>query len=184
MKKMMTLTISAILSVSALPIGSLHAQTKDCGYSTLPAEVRTQLQSMYPAYHIVATSDMDSHERQEWQTHTLTACPGYVYGTFGSGVSGYAISLIRKTGETEVDQMLVFVRQKKSGYIVHVLSPSAKVQGHALIVSTGTHGQYHPLDSSSSLQIDWPVILYEAIDAAIEGYYYAAGSWHSILLSE
>jgi len=139
---------------------------------------------MYPTFHIVAASDMDLDERREWQTHAQTACPGYVYGKFGPDVSGYAISLIRKAGETGADQMLVFLRQEGNRYVPHVLSPSAQVQAHVLVVSKGSHGKYHPVEEGSALRIDWPVILYEAMDAGIEGYYYAGDAWHAVLLSE
>lgn len=184
MKKIVPLTVSVILFAFALSMGILHGQTRACDNSNLPAEVRGQLQSSYPTFHMVTAGDMDLDERQEWQTHARKACPGYVYGTFGPSVSGYAISLIRKNGATRADQTLVFLRHEGNRYSAHVLSPSAQVQGHVLVVSTGSHGKYHPVKGGSSLRIDWPVILYEAMDAGIEGYYYASGAWHSVLLSK
>lgn len=178
------LLIGALLAVNVLAGKALHGQTRTCGDSSLPSEVHDLLLSRFPGFQVVVPKDLDSDESQEWQARKQDGCPGYVHGKFGPSVAGYAISLIRKSSPTEAHQMLVFLREDAKGYSVRVLSPSSKVEAHTLVVSVGASGEYHPVGGGRSIKIHWPVILYEAIDAGIEGYYFSGGSWHSVLLSE
>lgn len=185
MKYAKALLIGALIAVNILAGEALHAQTATCGDSSLPSAVQKLLLSRFPGFQIVMPKDLDSDENQEWQARKQDGCPGYVHGKFGPLVGGYAISLLRnKTNPTETHQMLIFLKEEAHGYSVRILSPSSKVEAHILVVSLGAPGEYHPTDGGRSIRVHWPVILYEAMDAGIEGYYFANGSWHSILLSE
>jgi hypothetical protein len=184
MKCAKALLIGALFTVNILAGEALHGQTRTCSDSSLPSEVHNLLLSRFPGFRVVVPKDLDSDESQEWKARKQNGCPGYVHARFGPSVAGYAISLIRKASPTETHQMLVFLKQEAHGYAVRVLSPSSKVEAHTLVVSLGASGEYLPVEGGRSIRTHWPVVLYEAIDAGMEGYYFSDGSWHSILLSE
>jgi hypothetical protein len=184
MKYAKALLIGALFAANILAGEASHGQTRTCSDSSLPSEVHNLLLSRFSGFQVVVPKDLDSDEIQEWKARKQDRCPGYVHAQFGPSVAGYAIVLMRKTSPTETHQMLVFLRQEAHGYAVRVLSPSSKVEAHTLVVSLGASGEYHPVEGGRSIRTHWPVILYEAIGAGIEGYYFSNGSWHSILLSE
>lgn len=175
--------ILTLFAANVLTGAALGGQTNACDGSSLPVEARTLLSSRFPEFRLVTPGDLGPDEFEEWHPNNQNRCPGYLHGTFGVSLAGYAISLIQRASPTETNQMLVFLRHDGHGYSVHVLSPSSQVVAHTLVVSLGAPGEYHPVEGGRTLTTRWPVILYEAIDAGIEGYYYAGGSWHSVLLS-
>ena len=182
--KVRTIAISLLIAGSFGVMRVSNAQSKECSQNKLPAAAQALLHSKFPTFHVVELSDLAPDERMEWTEHEGAKCPGIAEGEFSRNLAGYVVSLTRKAGLNRGQQVLVFLRSDQKGYDLHILSPRSTVESHTLVVSLGKPGQYHPVNGGESVTMHWPVILYEAIDAGIVGYYYANNQWHEIQLSE
>lgn len=174
----------ALLTLGLVLAASAAAQPTDPCDRALPAAARTVLQLRFPHDRIVDRSSLNTSELALWTRHHREDCPGIAHGTFSPAVNGYAVSLVRRTSPTNAIETLAFLRRTPAGYNVMILSPPQQSSEHTSVVSIGPPGPWRNWETGKTLTLRTPVILYEAIEAGVTGYYFANGTFHSIPLSE
>ncbi|MGC2617435.1 MAG: hypothetical protein WA414_00250 [Acidobacteriaceae bacterium] len=172
------LTLGLVLAIPAA------AQSTNPCLHALPAAADMVLQQHFPHDQIVDLSSLNAGELAAWTNHHRTDCPGIAHATVSPGMIGYAMSLVHRVSPDDAIETLVFLRQTPEGYGITILSSPQQSSGHTSVVSTAPPGAYRNWDTGRTRTLHTTVILYEAIEAGITGYYFAGGTFHSIPLSE
>jgi hypothetical protein len=187
---MMTLRI---LALTLLPVICFAAPPKQiqraviCDSSALPVPAQELLTAKFSQWRPKLVSDMDADDQQLWLTATDgKKCPGIVAGHFETvDETSYAVLLVPKSNGIDGYKVGVLSKDSASkGYswklIDHAETPAAR----GLVISKAPPGKYSDFEGDRFVQIKFDGIQVEWIEKGAVLYFWSAGRYHRIVVSD
>ena len=142
-----------------------------CDSITLPKEIQSTLKNEFADWNPVTPDLLSSpDDRQIWNEHYSSECPGIIKGHFTGPKIGYAINLVRGSGKA-LEQQIVFFAPTRHGFRRVILDPPSHVAVVTVIRKFGP-GEYKSPDSGRSVRVGFDTIGISEIEAGTVVYYW------------
>jgi hypothetical protein len=157
------------------------AQSNVC--SVLPSDAKALLQRRFPAWRPKHLSDLDGDDRKLWLETHRKECPGIAVGHFDqSGLSGYAILLVPKSGQTAGYRIIVLSKPSDK-YVVRLLD-QAEGADSGLVISREPPGTYSEFGDAKSVHLTLDGVNIEWLEKSSVLYYWSHGKYRSMATSD
>jgi hypothetical protein len=171
---MISMKSCLLFVVLVLGVPSIHAQ-QSC---IPPPQIAQVLSAQWPGWHILQLDDLYPDDRALWKHHWRSACPGLTTGHYiKPGSKSYALALIKDKQEA-----VIIIPDSGSLADVHVVIPPCV--GVFCVVHTLPPGKYSDAERTQSMSVTTDSIAFEHIESGMTMYYWKAGRFRSLELSE
>jgi hypothetical protein len=147
----------------------------------LPQPVEAALGEKWHGWRLLQLADLRSDDQTLWREHPLNGkrCPGMNHGKFDAVHTGFVFTLV-----TESEEQVVMVATSNGGsFIATVLEKPIKVP-YFSVVNVLPPGKYKDVYTGRATQIRSDSVAIEAIEASIRLFYFEAGRWKSLQISD
>ena len=175
-----TLLVLVATSLSA-------AQSSDpCAEVNLPVQVIELLKVNFPDWRPKSTLDLENDDRQLWLKAHAKECPGAVIGQFErTDRPAFAVLLVPKSDSNGGYRLLVFSKGSSGNtYRWKVLDHADGKTYSGLVISKALPGKYSDFASRTSIQTTLDGIYLEWIEKGADLFYWSAGRYHKLQVSE
>jgi hypothetical protein len=153
-----------------------------CDSITLPNEIRSTLDKHFADWKIVTPELLSSaDDRQIWNENYSSECPGIVSGHFTGQDIGYAINLIRGSGKS-LEQQIVLFTPTHEGFKKLVLDPPSHVDV-VTVLRKFAPGVYKSPESGRAVKVEFDTIGISEIEAGTVVYYWDGKQFRHIQTS-
>jgi len=154
-----------------------------CADSTLPAGVRSYIVRKFPSWKIRDISDLVPRDQQLWSQLHPGECPGAAVGHFKDPKKVQCAVLLSRQEKRSHRNMVIVVQEGKRGeYEVQVLQKGEFVIPDVLYKLPP--GEYTNYDDSDTVRTEHEAIVSEQLEAGAFMYYWVAGRFRRLLVSE
>jgi len=168
----------------------LTAATKgpsQCNEAAIPTTVKKLLDDKFPQWRPKQLSDIDEDDQKFWlEGPNGKACPGIAVGHFEKADSlSYAFLLVPKSDPTGGHKIVVFSkRAKKSIYSWTLIDHADGQTFSGLVISKAEPAKYKDWEGVKSIQIKTDALYVEWIEKGAQLYYWSAGRYHKLQVSD
>ena len=157
----------------------------DCS-AALPAPVSELLASKFPEWRPKQLSDLESDDRGLWLKAHPHECPGIAIGHFESADKvSYAALVVPKSESTAGYKIVVFGKGPTGDTYVWKLLDHADGQTYSgLVISKAEPGKYSDFERTKSIQTKLDGLYVEWIEKGADLYYWSAGRYHKLRVSD
>jgi len=152
----------------------------------LPNPLLQEVEKRYRGWKIVDVGDLSSDDQVLWnQTWGTKRCPGVAIGEFlAKGETSYGIALIRREGNADtVAEKLIHAQQKGNSYSMTELVSENNVP--VGVVQKGEPGRYaYVYDRNKNVNVKTDTILYIHLEASAIAFFFEAGKFSEVLISD
>jgi hypothetical protein len=142
-----------------------------CDSITLPTQIKSALEREFSGWNVVTPELLTSpDDRQIWNENYNSECPGIISGHFTSQKIGYAINLLRGSGKT-LEQQIVLFEPTGEGFKKLVIDPPSHVDV-VTVLRKFAPGVYKSPDSGRSVKVAFDTIGVSEIEAGTVVYYW------------
>lgn len=153
-----------------------------CQSITLPTEIKSTLEKEFVGWEVVTPELLTSpDERQLWNEDYSSECPGIISGHFRGQHVEYAVNLVRGSGNT-LEQQIVIFEAAREGFTKAVLIPPS----HITVVSVlrkFAPGVYRSAETGRSVKVAFDTIGVSRIWAGAAVYYWDGKRFRSVVTS-
>jgi hypothetical protein len=163
------------------------AQSSDsCAQVTLPAPVIELFKTKFSDWRSKEVSDLEADDRQLWLKAHAKECPGTIVGHFESTDRlAYTVLFVPKSKPTDGYQLVVFSKGPSGDTYVWKLLDHADGQTYSgLVISKALPGKYSDPAGSKSIQTRLDCVYLEWIEKGAVLYYWSAGRYHKLQVSQ
>jgi hypothetical protein len=174
-----------LLALNATTLSA--AQNSDsCPQVNLPAPVIGLLEAKFSDWRPKQVSDLEAGDRQLWLKAHARECPGVIVGHFESKDRlTYTALLVPKSEPTGGYQLVVFTKETSGENYVWKLLDHADGQTYSgLVISKALPGRYSDVASGKAIQTRLDGIYVEWIEKGAYLYYWSAGRYHKLQVSD
>jgi hypothetical protein len=137
----------------------------------VPTQIKDTLEREFSGWKVVTPELLSSpDDHQIWNENYSSECPGIISGHFTSQEIGYAINLVRGSGKT-LEQQIVLFQPTRKGFKKLVLDPPSHVAVVAVLRKFAP-GVYTSPDSGHSVDVGFDTIGISEIEAGTVVYYW------------
>jgi hypothetical protein len=158
-----------------------------CDSSALPASAQKLLSAKFSEWRPKLVSDMDTDDQQLWMTATHgKECPGIVTGHFETADElSYAILLVPKSNPNAGYRVGVLTKGTPNNDYAWKLIDHAETQADpGLVISKAPSGKYSDWDGNKSVRLKLDGIQVEWMEKGAVLYFWSAGQYHRIRVSD
>ncbi|HET7788106.1 MAG TPA: hypothetical protein VFL36_19195 [Myxococcales bacterium] len=144
--------------------------------------MRRSLEHEYAGWRVVTEDSLSSEDDREiWARNFSGECPGIAVGRFKGKGLDYAINLIRNTGAS-LEQQLILFEHTEQGFNTSILfAPSAV--GVVSVIRKFGPGIYRSPDSGRPVRIQFDTIGVSEIEGGAVVYYWTGKRFEQIVTS-
>jgi hypothetical protein len=159
-----------LLGLIVLLVGVANAQQgPSICQDRLPEKLRSEITKKFPSSKIEGTSDLAPEYREMWVKAHSSDCPGVAVGKYkGGGRSLFAVLLVSTDPDKPGAKLLVVDPASGSRNVIYTLPP----------------GAYADPEGGQKVRIPYDGVVLEQLEVGSILYYYRAGSFHKLILSE
>jgi hypothetical protein len=161
--------------------------TSPCDESTVPTTISELLKAKFPQWRPKRLSDMDADNQQLWlEGRNGKECPGSAVGHFDStDTLSYAFLLVPQSNPTGGYKVVMFGKAAdKDHYSVHVLDGAEGQTYSGLVIFRAEPGEYKDVNGKRTVRIKTDVLYVEWIEKGAEIFYWSAGRYHELQVSD
>jgi hypothetical protein len=179
------LVLSATLGPHSEAAASKAPEVSEC-IAVLPAQVSELLSSKFPGWRPKQLTDLESDDRQLWLKAHPRECPGIAAGHFESADRfSYVVLLVRKEEPTGGYKLVVLSKIRISDAYTWNLLDHADGQTYAgLVISKAQPGKYSDWENTKSIRIKFDGVYVEWIEKGADLYYWSAGRYQKLRVSD
>lgn len=157
-----------------------------CAQVNLPAPVIELLKTKFSDWRPKQVSDLDADDRELWVKAHAKECPGTIVGQFESKDRlAYTVLLLPKSRPTGGYQLVVFNKGRTGdNYDWKVLDHADGQTYTGLVISKALPGKYSDFAGRKSIQTRLDGVYVEWIEKGANLYYWSAGRYHKLQVSE
>jgi len=158
-----------------------------CDEAVLPATVTELLKEKFPHWRPKQVSDIDADNRQLWlEGPNAEACPGIAIGHFESAKElSYALLLVPKSEPTGGYKVVVFSKSPTAdAYTWKLLDHADGETFSGLVISKADPGKYSDFERTKSIQTKLDGVYVEWMEKGAVLYYWSAGRYHRLQVSD
>jgi len=149
----------------------------------LPEKLRSEITRKFPSSKIEETSDLAPEYREMWVKSHSSDCPGVAAGNYkGAGRSLFAVLLVSSDHDKPGAQLLVIDPTSSSRFLV--LETVRIATASPNVIYTLPPGAYADPEGGQKVRIPYDGVVLEQLEVGSILYYYRAGSFHKLILSE
>jgi hypothetical protein len=166
---------------------SMAQKPASCDETTLPAPIRHLLKSKFPQLRPKQVSDIDTDNRQFWlDGPNGNDCPGIAIGHFESAKSlAYAFLLVPRLNPNGGHKIVIVSKEAdKDVYAATLLDHADEQTFSGLVISRAKPGEYKDWEGKRSIRIRTDALYVEWIDKGAQLYYWSAGRYHKLQVSD
>jgi hypothetical protein len=177
--------LSAVIAPQPVATASKAADASDCS-AALPAPMTELLASKFPEWRAKQLSDLESDDRELWLKAHPHECPGIATGHFeNAGKVSYAALVVPKSGSTGGYKIVVFSKGLTGDTYAWKLLDHADGQTYSgLVISKAEPGKYSDFERTKSIQTKLDGVYVEWIEKGADLYYWSAGRYHKLRVSD
>jgi hypothetical protein len=173
-----------LLGLIVLLVGVANAQQ---GPSTcqdrLPEKLRSEITKKFRSSKIEETSDLAPEYREMWVKAHSSDCPGVAVGKYkGAGRSLFGVLLVSTDPAKPGAKLLVV--DPASGNRFLVLETVGIATASPNVIYTLPPGAYADPEGGQKVRIPYDGVVLEQLEVGSILYYYRAGTFHKLILSE
>ncbi len=178
----LTFLLFPLLHVSAAAGGESDAPTR-CA-ALLPPEAKSKVEHVFPGWQVVELSLLSPDEQEMWRSRRGSQCAGVAIGEFrGPGEKSYAVVIVRTTEGLKEGKLLV-LEKGEGGYEIELLREERDLSRFP-VVHTGPPVKYREFyDRQKTIIPEHEVIVFELMESTATVYYYKAGEYLQLLISD
>jgi hypothetical protein len=158
-----------------------------CDKVAVPAPIRELLRDKFAHWKPKEIADMDPDDQHLWLTgDDGKACPGIAIGHFENADSlSYAFLLVPRSNPSGGHKILVFSKAPgKNVYGWTLLDHSDRQTYSGLVISRAEPGKYQDWEGKRSIQIRTDGLYVEWMEKGGILYYWSAGGYHKLHVSD
>jgi hypothetical protein len=185
MKNILRASLILLGLVSMFLPGACGQQGESTCQGQLPGELLTEIKQAFPNSKIEETTDLSPEYREMWVKAHSSQCPGVAEGKYKGPDQKLFAVLLLSTEREKPGVTLVFVDLAASG------NKRFKVLETVKIATTGPNviftlppGQYSDPEGLHKTRTRFDGVVLEQLEAGSLLYYYRAGAFHKLTLSE
>jgi hypothetical protein len=165
-------------------LGGVPAAKADaCDAIRLPAEIRAHLDHEFSNWRVVTSNLLGADDRQIWIENFNAECPGLAVGRFRGKKLDFAVNLIRRSGSS-LEQQIVLFETTAKGFRTVILAPPSRVD-IVSVIRKFAPGRYTSPDSEESVDVRCcDTIGVSEIEANTVVYYWNGKRFQQIVTSE
>lgn len=166
---------------------SLSGQTsRICSATTLPTAAGELLKAKFPLWRAKQISDLEGDDRQLWLKAHPKDCPSIAAGHFESSDQlAYAVLLVPKAKSSGGYKIVVLsTPQSGNDYSLKVLDQEQGPGSDGLVISTAAPGRYSDFENTKSAKLRLDSIYVEWIEKGAILYYWSAGRYRKLQVSD
>ena len=149
----------------------------------LPEKLRSEITKKFPSSKIEETSDLSPEYREMWVKAHSSDCPGVAVGKYkGAGRSLFAVLLVSTDPNKPETKLLVVDPASSSRFLVLETVRVATTSPN--VVYTLPPGAYADPEGDQKARIPYDGVVLEQLEVGSILYYYRAGTFHKLILSE
>jgi hypothetical protein len=134
-------------------------------------------------WKLVTVEDLIPENKLLWERYHKEVCPGVAAANLdASGVSSYAIALIRRLGSSNVEKLVLLRHQ--SGHLQELLLNQPMPVPIPLVVWRTGPGKFHDYGTGKTVKLGHDSIIYEQMESSGLQYYLSGGKIRSLVASE
>lgn len=158
-----------------------------CDGATVPTPISELLNDKFPQWRPKRISDMDADNQRFWlEGRNGETCPGIAIGHFES-VSrlSYAFLLVPRSNPSGGYKVVIFSKDASKDVYSSTLLDHADEQTYSgIVIFRAEPGKYKDLTGKNSIQIRTDVLYLEWIEKGAQLYYWSAGRYHKLQVSD
>lgn len=156
-----------------------------CTDSMLPGSVNELLKARFPKWRPKRLLDMDAGDQQLWlKGPNGKACPGIAIGHFENADElSYAVLLVPQSNPGGGHKIVVFGKTKDV-YSVRLLDQAEGQTYSGLVISRTGPGKYDDWENTKSIQIELDGLRVEWMEQGAQLYYWRAGRYRKLQVSD
>lgn len=173
--------------LAAIPIAALGAQNSNpCAQMNLPTPINELLKAKFSDWRTKEVSDLEPDDEKLWLKAHGKECPGKIVGRFENADRlAYAVLLVPISEPTGGYKLVVLSKASRAGtYDWKVLDQSNDRTYSGLVISKAAPGKYSDAEGTRSIKIRFDSIYLEWIEKGAVLYYWSAGRYHKLQVSE
>ena len=165
-----------------LTIGVAGCWAGPCDTDQLPSAIKDLLAAKFAGWRVVEPDSLTGTDGRTWIDSYPGECPGLAQGHFTGEEIGYALNLMRRKGNTIVQQ-IVYFKPKGAGYDALVVIPPAKVV-IVWIMNKFAPGKYRDAERTRTITTRFDTIGVSQVEAWTLVFYWNGTGFRSIATSE
>ncbi len=159
-----------------------RARAGACDSITLPTEIKRILEKEFVGWKVVTPELLSSpDDRQIWNENYSSECPGIISGRFRGKHVEYAVNLVRGSGETLEQQVVVFELAREGFRKVVLIPPSRTTIVNVL--RKFAPGVYRSAETARSVRVGFDTIGISQIEAGAVVFYWDGKRFRRIVTS-
>lgn len=157
-----------------------------CAEARLPTPVADLLKAKFSDWRPKQISDLEADDQQLWTQAHNEECPGIAIGYFeGADRLAYAVLLVPKFQPTGGYRLVVFSKPPSKDTYGWKLLDRADGQSYSgLVISKVGPGKYSDFEGTKSIRIRLDAIYLEWIEKGADLYYWSAGRYRRLRVSD
>ena len=158
-----------------------------CDGATVPTAITELLKDKFPQWRPKRISDMDADNQRFWlEGRDAGTCPGIAIGHFESASRlSYAFLLVPQSNPSGGYKVIVFSKQAGKDIYSPTLVDHAEGQTYSgLVIFRANPGEYKDLERNKAIHIRTDVLYLEWIEKGAQLYYWLAGRYHALQVSD
>jgi hypothetical protein len=179
-------SVVILLYMELTPIVTAQSPSP-CDEAALPKAVNELLKEKFPHWKPKQVSDIDADNRQLWvDGPNGDACPGIAIGHFESSKDlSYAFLLVRRLNPSGGHKVVIVSKEVDKDVYASTLLDHAEAQTFSgLVISKAEPGKYKDWEGKRSIQIRTDALYVEWIGKGAQLYYWSAGRYHKLQVSD
>ena len=181
--KKLSASYSLFICLMVLAIGVPPSWAGACGSIVLPTEIRNTLERDFSGWSVVMPELLSSpDDRQIWKENYSDECPGIIGGNFTDQHVEYVVNLIKGSGKT-LEQQIILFEPSRHGFRKVVLDPPSHVDV-VTVLRRFAPGVYRTPDGERSVKVAFETIGVSEIEAGTIVYYWDGKQFQHIATSE
>jgi hypothetical protein len=156
-----------------------------CDVAGLPVQVRAALKSGFDGWRPRQLADLDADDQKLWlDGSNKQGCPGIAVGHFESAKElSYALLLVPESRSAHGYKVVVLSRQGNGGYLPTSLDQGSEDVSR-LVVLKAEPGKFSDFEETKSIHTKLDSVVLEWMEAAAVLYYWYAGRYERIQISD
>lgn len=178
--------IVSVLNLAAVPRSAAQGSSP-CDATDIPAQVRELAKSKFAQWRPKQISDMEADDQQLWlKGPNGKACPGITIGHFESAKElSYGFLLVPKSEPTGGYKVVVFSKTPTGDAYAWKLLDHADGETYSgLVISKADPGKYSDFERTKSIQTKLDGVYLEWMEKGAVLYYWSAGRYHRLQVSD